>query len=36
MFPGGRALDLTEDALERYVAGKREIAPQIEGRITIR
>ena len=42
MFPGGQVLvspeagDLIADALEKYIAGKKEIAPRIEGRITVR
>jgi 2',3'-cyclic-nucleotide 2'-phosphodiesterase (5'-nucleotidase family) len=42
MFPGGQVLvtpeagNLIVGALEKYVAAKRVIAPQIEGRITVR
>ena len=42
MFPGGQVLvapesgNLIVDALEKYVAAKRVIAPQVEGRIRVR
>jgi hypothetical protein len=42
MFPGGQVVvapeagNLIVGALEKYVAAKRVIAPQIEGRITVR
>ncbi|HKB14336.1 MAG TPA: hypothetical protein VKD69_26905 [Vicinamibacterales bacterium] len=42
MFPGGDVLaspesgNLIASALEKYVADRREIAPAVEGRITVR
>jgi hypothetical protein len=42
MFPGGQVLvtpeagNLIVGALERYVTARREIAPRVEGRISVR